>query len=74
MFCIFILAAAYPGETAAATNRGVHFEDEMTLDGEVLGKVAGEEFASAYMSIWLGPKPVSRDLQEGLFDPATRME
>jgi len=47
---------------------------EMTLDGEVLGKVAGEEFASAYMSIWLGPKPVSRDLQEGLFDPATRME
>jgi hypothetical protein len=47
---------------------------EMTLDGEVLGKVAGEEFASAYMSIWLGPKPVSRGLQEGLFDPATRME
>ena len=186
VFCVFILAAAYPGETAAATNRGVHFEDEMTLgdiqftlhgigllkwkylvnvylvglykpagvrvdqvlqdvpkrleyyffvdmkasdfqdtgfqlmaqnvgeekarslmqelekfnslyrdvkagqryvftyvpgqglemtlDGEVLGKVAGEEFASAYMSIWLGPKPVSRDLQEGLFDPATRME
>ncbi|MGB3648542.1 MAG: chalcone isomerase family protein, partial [Desulfobulbales bacterium] len=47
---------------------------EMELDGEVLGKVAGAEFAAAYMSIWLGPKPVSRGLQEGLFDPATRME
>jgi hypothetical protein len=47
---------------------------EMTLDGEVLGKVTGDEFAAAYMSIWLGPEPVSRDLQEGLFDQATRME
>ena len=47
---------------------------EMALDGEVLGKVAGDEFAAAYMSIWLGPKPVSRGLQEGLFDPSTKME
>ena len=186
VLCIFILAAAYPGETAAVTNRGVHYEDEMTLggkqfslhgigllkwkylvnvylvglykpagvpvdqvlqdvpkrleyyffvdmkasdfqdtgfqlmaqnvgeekarsliqeleifnsfyrdvkagqryvftyvpgqglemelDGEVLGKVEGAEFAAAYMSIWLGPEPVSRGLQEGLFDPSTRME
>jgi hypothetical protein len=186
VFCVFILAAAYPAEMAAATNRGVHFEDEMILggnqlnlhgigllkwkyvvkvylvglykpagvpvtqvlqdvpkrleyyffvdmkasdfqdtgfqlmaqnvgqekarsliaeleifnsfyrdvkagqryvfsympgqglamelDGEVLGKVAGAEFAAAYMSIWLGPEPVSRSLQEGLFDTTTRME
>ena len=186
VFCVFILAAAYPAEMAAATNRGVHFEDEMilggnqlnlhgigllkwkyvvkvylvglykpagvpvtqvlqdvskrleyyffvdmkasdfqdtgfqlmaqnvgeekakslipeleifnsfyrdakagqryvfsyvpgqglemALDGEVLGKVAGAEFAAAYMSIWLGPEPVSRGLQEGMFDPATRMK
>ena len=47
---------------------------EMAIDGEVLGKVAGDEFAAAYMSIWLGPKPVSRGLQEGLFDPSTKME
>jgi hypothetical protein len=186
VFCIFILAAAYPGQMAAATNRGVHFEDEMILDGkqltlhgigllkwkyvvkvylvglykpagvpvdqvlqdvpkrleyyffvdmkasdfqdtgfqlmaqnvgeekarslmkeleifnsfyrdvkagqryafsyvpgqglemeldgDVLGKVEDAEFAAAYMSIWLGPEPVSMGLQEGLFDPSTRMD
>ena len=47
---------------------------EMALDGRVLGKVTGDEFAAAYLSIWLGPKPVSRDLQEGLFDPATKLK
>ena len=45
---------------------------EMALDGRVLGQVTGDEFAAAYLSIWLGPNPVSRGLQEGLFDPATR--
>jgi len=34
--CFFILAAAYSGEAAAATSRGVHFEDEMTVGGELL--------------------------------------
>jgi hypothetical protein len=47
---------------------------EMELDGEVLGKVANAEFAAAYMSIWLGPMPVSKSLQKGLFDPASKME
>ena len=47
---------------------------EMELDGEVLGKVASAEFAAAYMSIWLGPMPVSKSLQKGLFDPASKME
>ena len=44
---------------------------ELALDGEVLGQVGGGEFAAAYLSIWLGPDPVSRSLQKGLFDPAT---
>jgi hypothetical protein len=47
---------------------------EMELDSEVLGKVASAEFAAAYMSIWLGPMPVSKSLQKGLFDPASKME
>jgi hypothetical protein len=47
---------------------------EMELDGDVLGKVEDAEFAAAYMSIWLGPEPVSMGLQEGLFDPSTRMD
>ncbi|MDX1777020.1 MAG: chalcone isomerase family protein [Desulfobulbales bacterium] len=47
---------------------------EMTLEEEVLGKVESDAFAAAYMSIWLGPVPVSKSLQEGLFNPATRME
>jgi len=47
---------------------------EMALDGEVLGQVQSDEFAAAYFSIWLGPNPVSRSLQKGLFDPETRMQ
>jgi hypothetical protein len=47
---------------------------EMALDDRVLGQVRGDEFAAAYLSIWLGPNPVSQGLQEGLFDPATKLE
>jgi len=47
---------------------------EMALDGKVLGSVQGAEFAAAYFSIWLGPDPVSKSLQEGMFDTATRSE
>jgi hypothetical protein len=47
---------------------------EMALEGEVLGKVASDEFAAAYLSIWLGPNPVSKSLQEGMFDPQSRMQ
>jgi hypothetical protein len=47
---------------------------EMQLDGQVLGRVESTEFAAAYMSIWLGPIPVSKTLQKGLFDPASKME
>jgi len=44
---------------------------EMALDGSSLGVVTGDEFGSAYLSIWLGPDPVSKNLQTGMFDPAT---
>lgn len=47
---------------------------EMALDGKVLGLVPGAEFAAAYFSIWLGPDPVSKSLQEGMFDPATKSQ
>ncbi len=47
---------------------------EMALDDEVLGLVQGAEFAGAYFSIWLGPDPVSKSLQEGIFDPATKSQ
>ena len=47
---------------------------EMTLAGEVLGKVTSDKFAIAYMSIWLGPRPVSKGLQEGLFEPVVKVE
>lgn len=42
---------------------------EMALDGEILGTVSGSGFAAAYLSIWLGPEPVSKSLQEGMFYP-----
>lgn len=45
---------------------------EMALDGKPLGLVPGNEFGAAYFSIWLGPNPVSRPLQKGMFDPATK--
>lgn len=45
---------------------------EMALDGEILGVVRNNEFAAAYLSIWLGPDPVSKSLQEGMFDTSTK--
>ena len=45
---------------------------EMALDGKILGLVPGDAFGSAYLSIWLGPDPVSKGLQEGMFTPATK--
>jgi len=46
----------------------------MALDDEVLGVVQGAEFAAAYVSIWLGPIQVSKSLQDGMFNPATRSQ
>jgi uncharacterized protein YecE (DUF72 family) len=36
------------------------------LNGEALGTVEGEEFASAYFSVWLGPEPLDRRLKREL--------
>ena len=47
---------------------------EIALDGKPLGRVGGDEFAKAYLSIWLGPDPVDKVLQEGMFNPATVSE
>lgn len=43
----------------------------LALQGKELGVVPGADFGAAYFSIWLGPDPVSKELQEGLFDPAS---
>jgi hypothetical protein len=45
---------------------------EMALDNKSLGLVEGDEFGSAYLSIWLGPDPVSTSLQKGMFAPETK--
>ena len=42
---------------------------DMSLDGKSLGVVKGDKFGSSYLSIWLGPDPVSKSLQEGLLEP-----
>ncbi len=62
-----------PGQRYTLTylpGRGI----EMALDGKVLGRVKGAEFAAAYFSIWLGPNPVSKSLQKGFFDPSSKSQ
>ena len=39
---------------------------ELALNGEPLGLIAGSDFASAYFSIWLGPKPLDAALKAQL--------
>lgn len=38
----------------------------VTLNGAELGRIAGEDFYRALLSIWLGAKPVSGDLKNAL--------
>jgi hypothetical protein len=38
----------------------------VTFNGTELGKVAGEDFYRALLSIWIGEKPVSSDMKKGL--------
>lgn len=38
----------------------------VTFNGEELGRVAGEDFYRALLSIWIGEKPVSGDMKKGL--------
>jgi len=39
---------------------------ELALNGEPLAVVPGEDFARVYFSIWLGERPISRDLRAAL--------
>ncbi len=39
---------------------------EYALDGTVEGTIPGEDFARAFLAIWLGPSPPSRALRAGL--------
>jgi hypothetical protein len=54
-----------PGDRYALTylpGRGL----ELALNGEPLAVVPGEDFARVYFSIWLGERPISRDLRAAL--------
>jgi len=39
---------------------------EVDVNGTVKGTIAGDDFAKAFLSIWLGPKPPNAGLKEGL--------
>lgn len=39
---------------------------EYSLDGAVVGTIPGEDFARAFLTIWLGASPPSRELRAGL--------
>jgi hypothetical protein len=39
---------------------------EVDVNGTVQGTVAGEDFAKAFLAIWLGPKPPNPGLKAGL--------
>ncbi len=57
-----------PGDRYALTylpGRGT----ELALNGEVLGRVEGADFAAAMFSIWLGEDPVDDDLKTDLLGP-----
>ena len=38
----------------------------VVIEGEEKGKIVSDEFATAVLAIWLGPKPPSDDLKEGM--------
>lgn len=38
----------------------------VSLNGAELGRIAGEDFYRALLSIWIGEKPVSGDLKKGM--------
>jgi Chalcone isomerase-like len=39
---------------------------ELALNGRVLGKISGLDFANAFLSIWLGPNPLNQTLKKAL--------
>jgi chalcone isomerase-like protein len=43
---------------------------QYSLDGAVLGTIPGDDFAQAFLAIWLGPSPPSPELRAGLLGGA----
>lgn len=43
---------------------------QMKVDGRVLGTITGDDFASVFFRIWLGPNPPNRSLRTGLLGGA----
>ena len=43
---------------------------QMKVDGRVLGTIPGDDFASVFFRIWLGPQPPNRGLRTGLLGGA----
>ncbi len=62
---------AYFGESAVARDRYV-FEYVPTIgtrvskNGQPIGAISGEDFASALLEIWLGNKPADKGLKRGM--------
>ena len=43
---------------------------ELSLNGQRLGLIAGDDFAAAVFSIWLGPQPIDRSFKKALLGEA----
>jgi hypothetical protein len=43
---------------------------ELSLNGEALGRIAGDDFAAAVFAIWLGPDPIDDDFKSALLGRA----
>jgi len=40
----------------------------VTLNGEEKGTIEGDDFGAALLRVWLGPKPPTEELKNGLLD------
>lgn len=54
-----------PGDRYALTYLPGH-GTELALNGEVLGRIAGDDFAAAVFAIWLGPDPIDTEFRDTL--------
>jgi hypothetical protein len=44
---------------------------EVGIDSAVVGTVEGDDFAKAFLSIWLGPNPPNQNLKDGILGAST---
>jgi len=47
---------------------------ELRYNGELLGRIAGEDFARAYFGLWLGEKPIDKRFRDRLLGVAGNRE